>query len=91
MAPGGDAENQANHNEYTSLLNDRQVDELPEQNEDEQKQVTEVSWYLWRIFWAVVGALVLGVFIKGWVDAGGDVEVGVLVVAQLFDRLTYIL
>ncbi|EPE10534.1 mitochondrial carrier protein [Ophiostoma piceae UAMH 11346] len=32
------------------------------------------SWYAWRAFWALLGASVLVVFIKGWVDAGGDVD-----------------
>ncbi|KAL1862598.1 hypothetical protein VTK73DRAFT_6734 [Phialemonium thermophilum] len=27
------------------------------------------SWYAWRAFWTVLGALVLGLFIKGWIDA----------------------
>ncbi|KAI7785610.1 mitochondrial carrier protein [Diaporthe eres] len=27
------------------------------------------SWWFWRILWAVLGALVLAVFIKGWIDA----------------------
>ncbi|KAH6655196.1 mitochondrial carrier domain-containing protein [Truncatella angustata] len=27
-------------------------------------------WYIWRAFWVVLGALVLALFIKGWVDAG---------------------
>ncbi|KAK8010165.1 hypothetical protein PG990_009130 [Apiospora arundinis] len=31
------------------------------------------SWWFWRILWAVLAALVLAVFIKGWIDAK-DVE-----------------
>lgn len=27
------------------------------------------SWYAWRIFWAVVVAIVIAVFVKGWIDA----------------------
>ncbi|KAK7926789.1 mitochondrial carrier domain-containing protein [Apiospora marii] len=27
------------------------------------------SWWFWRVLWTVLGALVLAVFIKGWVDA----------------------
>jgi hypothetical protein len=26
-------------------------------------------WYAWRIFWVILGALVLALFIKGWIDA----------------------
>lgn len=32
------------------------------------------SWWFWRILWAVLAALLLAVFIKGWVDAK-DVDV----------------
>lgn len=35
------------------------------------------SWWFWRILWAVLGALVLAVFIKGWIDAK-DVDVSAL-------------
>lgn len=28
------------------------------------------SWWAWRIFWTIAAALVLAVFIKGWIDAG---------------------
>ena len=27
------------------------------------------SWWFQRIFWAVVAAVILGIFIKGWIDA----------------------
>lgn len=32
------------------------------------------SWYAWRVFWTLLGAGILFIFIKGWVDAGGDVD-----------------
>lgn len=32
------------------------------------------SWWFWRILWTILGALVLAVFIKGWIDAK-DVDV----------------
>lgn len=35
------------------------------------------SWWFWRILWAVLAALLLAVFIKGWVDAR-DVDVSSL-------------
>ncbi|KAF3762695.1 mitochondrial carrier [Cryphonectria parasitica EP155] len=37
----------------------------PPQNETRRTK----SWWFWRILWAVVAALILAVFIKGWVDA----------------------
>jgi len=39
------------------------------------------SWWFWRILWTVLAALVLAVFIKGWIDAK-DVDVS-------FSQLTY--
>jgi uncharacterized membrane protein YraQ (UPF0718 family) len=79
MAHDGDPENQTNiaSNEQTPLLDDHQSDqdrdEDPDQKGPEKKRA---SWYIWRIFWAIVAALILAVFIKGWIDAGGDVDVG---------------
>lgn len=72
MAHDSDAEGQT-ANEETPLLGDRQSGQQPESNEPDQQQA---GGWLWGIFWAVVAALVLAVFIKGWIDAGGDVDVG---------------
>lgn len=33
------------------------------------------SWYIWRIVWTLVAILILTVFVKGWIDAGRDVQV----------------
>lgn len=33
-----------------------------------------VTWYVWRGVWTLLAALVLGLFTKGWIDAGGDVQ-----------------
>lgn len=73
MAHDSDAENQTDINEQTSLLNDHQTDQQLDPKGHDQKQT---SWYVWRVFWAIVVAIVLAVFIKGWIDAGGDVDVG---------------
>lgn len=73
MARDGDAENQTNINEQTPLLDDDQLGQQPDQDDHEHKQAW---WYVSRIFWAVVIAFVLAVFIKGWIDAGGDTDVG---------------
>jgi len=35
----------------------------------------KLSWYLWRLFWILVVALIASLFIKGWIDAGSDVDV----------------
>ncbi|RDW67622.1 mitochondrial carrier-6 [Coleophoma cylindrospora] len=80
MADQRDAESQTISNEQTPLLiNDdhrsehSEHEQQPDQDQDgpEQKQA---KWPVWRIFWGIIGVLVLAVFIKGWVDAGGDVE-----------------
>lgn len=79
MAANGDAENQAanTNNEETPLLVDRQSEQNDLDIPDEQHlQVKKLSWYLWRLFWGLIAALILGIFIKGWIDAGGDVDVG---------------
>ena len=66
------AETQINIDEQTPLLDNHQSDQQPDQNDHERKQA---SWYVWRILWAIVAAIVLVVFIKGWIDAGSDVDV----------------
>ncbi|CAK7274726.1 hypothetical protein SEPCBS57363_006308 [Sporothrix epigloea] len=33
-----------------------------------------VGWYVWRGVWTLLAALVLGIFIRGWIEAGGDVQ-----------------
>jgi hypothetical protein len=84
MAAAGDTENQSHvnvtSNEETPLLAERRPssegeEELDDEGEEEPKKTSHVSWYAWRIFWVVIVGLLLAVFIKGWVDAGGDVQV----------------
>ncbi|KAG4440345.1 hypothetical protein IFR05_004197 [Cadophora sp. M221] len=74
--------------EQTPLLGDRpssqqgQAQAQAENENDDQDAVgVEVekggrptSWWLWRGFWVILTSLVLVLFIKGWIDAGGDVE-----------------
>jgi len=81
--PEGDAENQtiiSNHEE-TPLLADAHNQQDHDSDHQELEDVPEqkrkqVSWYLWRVFWTIVAALILAAFIKGWIDAGSDVDVG---------------
>lgn len=75
MAQDGDVEHgtvSPPADEETPLLTDQAPDEQPHQKELEKRKA---SWYIWRLFWILVAALILGVFIKGWVDAGADVDV----------------
>ncbi|CAE6457032.1 hypothetical protein ACGC1H_003200 [Rhizoctonia solani] len=72
---GGDLENTQRTDERTPLLQSERT-----ANEHEQAALIEPepeprtkSWYAWRVFLALLGVLVLGVFIKGWIDAD-DVE-----------------
>lgn len=44
----------------------------PPQNEARRTR----SWWFWRVLWAVLAALLLAVFIKGWIDAE-DVDVSI--------------
>lgn len=81
MSVNKDTETRENVNEETPLLIERQPDPEPESEQEvdeEPKQTSNASWYLWRIFWFIIAALLLALFIKGWIDAGGDVDVGVL-------------
>lgn len=73
MAPDGDPENAVNINEHTPLLEDPHLDPQSDQSSQKHKRVNR---YIWRIFWVIVAALVIGIFVKGWIDAGGDVDVG---------------
>ncbi|KAI6711481.1 hypothetical protein JHW43_005965 [Diplocarpon mali] len=61
--------------EQTALLGDHQSGRQSITSENEPKlEGRRVRWWLWRLFWFIVAALVLAVFVKGWVDAGGDVK-----------------
>lgn len=40
-----------------------------------EPQTRNTSWYIWRIFWSILAIAALALFIKGWIDAGGDVDV----------------
>ncbi|KAK0716185.1 mitochondrial carrier domain-containing protein [Lasiosphaeris hirsuta] len=82
MAPEPDTESQKLSNEQTPLLADQALSSSsssssstnqPDDNVP-QPSPRQRSWYLWRIFWVTITAFVLGVFIKGWIDAGGDVN-----------------
>jgi uncharacterized membrane protein YraQ (UPF0718 family) len=82
MATNEDAENQTANtsNEETPLLVDQQIDQDLDQNglqtpDHKKLESKNLTWYLWRLFWILVAALVLGVFIEGWINAGGDVDV----------------
>jgi hypothetical protein len=76
MAVTEDTENRTNVDEETPLLIERQPGPESEHDaEEEPKRTSHAGWWAWRVFWFVVVALVIAVFVKGWVDAGGDVEV----------------
>lgn len=48
-------------------------DEIQEGVKDSEPR--PASWYIWRALWTLLAALVLAIFIKGWIDAGSDVNV----------------
>lgn len=73
MAGDDDVIVHVNVTEESPLLNDRAEDR---QDHDGEEKRTPLSWYAWRLFWTIIAAFVLVIFIKGWIDAG-DVNVGV--------------
>lgn len=86
MAGHGDTEAQSAdvRDEETPLLAEQRIESRgleSDQNElgtsgNRDAQSKSLSWYLWRGFCVLVAALALGVFIQGWINAGGDVDVG---------------
>ena len=72
MASDGDAENQTSVDEQTPLL-DGQADQQLDRNKDEHRHA---SFYVWRVFWVIAAALVIGIFVKGWIDGSDYVDVG---------------
>ncbi|KAE8444806.1 hypothetical protein EG329_014266 [Mollisiaceae sp. DMI_Dod_QoI] len=74
-APDAEIQTEAINEETPLLVNiNESGEEQVNEEEEEPKQVTTASWYIWRMFWFIVTALVLALFIKGWIDAGSDVN-----------------
>lgn len=76
MAHDGDVESPARDDERTPLLGDDQPDQEQDLKSNNSRQI---GWYIWRISLAIVAAFILAVFIKGWIDAGSDVDVIALI------------
>ncbi|KAH8786284.1 mitochondrial carrier domain-containing protein [Hyaloscypha sp. PMI_1271] len=77
MAHEGDVDTEnrtAAVDEETPLLIN---DELTGEEQELDPKQPEPTWarrYFWGIFWVIVAASILAVFIKGWIDAGSDVN-----------------
>jgi hypothetical protein len=77
MAHEGDVDTEnrtAAVDEETPLLIN---DELAAEEQELDPKQPEPTWarrYFWRVFWVIVAAFILAVFIKGWIDAGSDVN-----------------
>jgi hypothetical protein len=85
MTGEADTENQATMNEQTPLLQDHQSDQQkPDEPDKNRPGPKKVSWYIWRAFWTIAASLVLSIFIKGWIDAGSDVNVSTTPRYRLF-------
>ncbi|KAM5343519.1 hypothetical protein ACJ41O_012056 [Fusarium nematophilum] len=76
MTIGNDPERRHEDTEHTPLLRDRppqagddQAEPELEPQEEPTPEKRPQSWYAWRIFWAVLAIVVIGVFVKGWIDA----------------------
>lgn len=76
MAPEHDVdvEEQVGTNEQTPLLSSPSQDELLDREDDKRGRAT---FYALRILWAIVAALILGVFIKGWIDGSSYADASV--------------
>ena len=72
MAREGDVENQPSSHEQTPLLHEVQSDQPSNLSDHENKRTRR---YAWRIFWTIAAAFVVVIFVKGWIDAGSDVDV----------------
>ncbi|KAF5009282.1 hypothetical protein FDECE_4494 [Fusarium decemcellulare] len=76
MSNNNDPEASQQSTEQTPLLGDqpphaedgRSEPELEPESEPTPEKRSH-SWYAWRIFWAILAAIVIGVFVKGWIDA----------------------
>jgi len=80
MTAEGDSSDRTRPDEEAPLLQERQLSDDDEQSPTRKDTTPKTrSWYLWRIFWALLAVSVLAVFVKGWVDAGGDVEVSTVI------------
>ncbi|KAG9242653.1 mitochondrial carrier domain-containing protein [Calycina marina] len=59
--------------EETPLLGSQDSTEVETDDEVEVKR-RPTSWWVWRGLWVIIATSVLALFIKGWVDAGGDID-----------------
>lgn len=61
--------------EETPLLQNQSDIQQQTGDTNDQQGPKHLSFYAWRIFLLVAAVLVAVLFIKGWVDAGSDVDV----------------
>lgn len=54
-------------------------DTVEEAEQDEGSRYTR-SYFAWRIFWTVAAITVTVIFVKAWIDAGADVNVGCCII-----------
>ncbi|CZS95541.1 uncharacterized protein RAG0_05139 [Rhynchosporium agropyri] len=60
--------------EQSPLLGDHRPAQQIDEEDAVEKSGRTTSWWTWRAVWFIVAVLVLTLFIKGWVDAGGDFQ-----------------
>lgn len=84
MAINSDAENQPIVDEESPLLVNHQPEQQLDQPENSPKPT---SFYVWRIVWVTLAALLIGVFIKGWIEGSDYANVGLTTRPQ-FIQLT---
>ncbi|KAF8599992.1 mitochondrial carrier [Ceratobasidium sp. AG-I] len=73
MSPPNDVENgHQQPNGTESAVNDERAPLLEQPSHGDDAPLSQPrtwGWYVWRGFWVVFAAVILGVFIKGWIDA----------------------
>lgn len=82
MAAQGDVENQRpEHTEETPLLSGENH-ETQEQAEDEHSQSRRYLSYSLKALAILVAIGITAVFVKGWIDAGSDLDVSIVMAAH---------
>ncbi|CAK7225119.1 hypothetical protein SCUCBS95973_005751 [Sporothrix curviconia] len=76
LGPAGNAPVRADNGDRASIVKPDDDDNDNDNGEvaDSQQPPRRASWYVWRAAWTLLAAFVLGIFVKGWIDAGGDVQ-----------------
>lgn len=73
MSSTDDVETRPIAHEETPLLRADSADEDVDPKDDTERR--PVRWYVWRVLLALSAVVALALFIGGWINEGGDVDV----------------